>query len=62
MPRQICNCGAEIINGAYCTNGHVQNRELRDEMGDRVYGSAIAFGLAAAGLVVLLVMRAVIGL
>lgn len=36
--------------------------EIREELGDRVYGSAIAFGLAGVGLVVLLVLRAVIGL
>jgi len=26
--RQVCNvCGAELVNGAYCTNCHVTNRE-----------------------------------
>lgn len=35
--------------------------EIRRELGDRVYGSAIAFGVAVGGLVVLLVLRAVIG-
>lgn len=34
--------------------------EVRREMGDRVYGSSLAFGLAV-GLIVLLVLRAVIG-
>jgi hypothetical protein len=35
--------------------------EIRKELGDRVYGSALAFGLAAGGLIVLLVLRCVIG-
>lgn len=34
--------------------------EVREELGERVYGSAIAFGVAVGGLVVLLVVRAVV--
>ncbi len=38
-----------------------QVNEVRRELGDRVYGSAVMYGLACAGLVVLLVLRAVLG-
>jgi hypothetical protein len=36
--------------------------EIRRKLGDRVYGSAIAWAAAVAGLIVLLILRAVIGL
>lgn len=35
--------------------------EIRKELGDRVYGSALMFGVAVGGLIVLLVVRAVLG-
>jgi hypothetical protein len=35
--------------------------EIREELGDRVYGSALAFGVAVGGMVVLLAVRAVLG-
>ena len=34
---------------------------IRKELGERVYGSTIAFGIACAGLVVLLTLRCLIG-
>lgn len=25
----LCWCGAKVINGHHCENGHLQNRELK---------------------------------
>lgn len=35
---------------------------MRKELGDRVYGSTILFGGAVGALIVLLILRAMIGL
>jgi hypothetical protein len=59
--RQICNCGAEIVNGAFCTNGHVQNRGIKEELGEAKYWRTIVTGLMWLGLIVLITFRALMG-
>lgn len=60
--------GDQGTSGGECAPRVAREREeegvdkIRRELGDRVYGSTIAWAAAVAGLIVLLILRAVIGL